>query len=78
MDSMLKDRGNLMTKSSRWWVWIVAVSLVSSFLTALPAVVRAPSAAAVGGYDNASIADTALPVSYTHLRTAARPWSSSE
>ena len=49
-----------MIMRNRWLIWLVAASLVSSFLASLPAVVRAPSAVAVGGYDNASIADTAL------------------
>ena len=49
-----------MIMRNRWLIWLVAASLVSSFLASLPAVVRAPSAVAVGGYDNASTADTAL------------------
>ena len=49
-----------MIMRNRWLIWLVAASLVSSFFASLPAVVRAPSAVAVGGYDNASTADTAL------------------
>ena len=49
-----------MIMRNRWLIWLVAASLVSSFFASLPAVVRAPSAVAVGGYDDASTADTAL------------------
>ena len=49
-----------MAKRSHWLVWLVGVSMISSVLVSLPAALRMQTATAVGGYDNAAIADTAL------------------